>query len=339
MSVSHYIKKSWRRHNRLTITVRKTLTVETRKTLDGQAIGIMIVLCLVWSMQQVGIKATAGDVAPVLQIGLRSGIAAVLVGLVMWARKESITPALAAWRPGAAAGVLFALEYALLGAGLHYTSAAHAVVFLYTGPLFAALGLHLKLPLERLAPIQWLGVGVSFAGVGIAFLFDPGTSGQAAKVSTLWGDFLCLSAGAAWGVTTVVIRCSSLSKLQATQTALYQLIGAFVLLLGAAIASDQLVFAPTPMAIANLVFQSVIVSFASLLAWFHLLRRYLASRLGIFSFMTPLFGTVLGAWLLDEHIQPSFIAGAGLVLAGVMLVCGYGWLTQAWAVHVKRKAA
>jgi drug/metabolite transporter (DMT)-like permease len=72
----------------------------------------------------------------------------------------------------------------------------------------------------------------------------------------------------------------------------------------------------------------VIVSFASVLAWVWLLRRYLASRLGVLSFMTPVFGIVLGIWLLDEPLEASFIAGSGLVLGGILLVSGCGWLRQ-----------
>lgn len=219
--------------------------------MDGQAVVVMTLLCLVWSLQQVGIKAAAHDMAPVLQIALRSGLAAMLVVLLMLARRENLGPARAAWRPGLLAGSLFALEYVLLGAGLQYTSAAHAVVFLYTGPL-------------------------------------------------------------------------------------YQLTAGCVLLLGAAALLGQLDFAATPLVIGNRVFQSVIVSFASLLAWFHLLRRYLASRLGIFSFLTPLFGVLLGAMLLDEHVSMAFLLGAALVLAGIVLVSASGPLTLLFAARQKQ---
>jgi hypothetical protein len=76
----------------------------------------------------------------------------------------------------------------------------------------------------------------------------------------------------------------------------------------------------------SLLFQSLVVSFASYLAWFWLLRHYWASRLGVFSFMTPLFGIAFGVWLLDEPLEASFLIGAILVLAGVTLVSGDdGW--------------
>lgn len=305
--------------------------MDTRKALDGPAVGLMLMLCLIWSLQQIALKATASDIAPLLQIALRSGIAAVLVGILMLVRSEKVSLADGTWRPGLVVGCLFALEFLLLGEGLRHTSAGHAVVFLYTAPIFAALGLHWKLPAEKLEPMQWVGIALAFSGIAVTFLGRGLGTNSGGAGTALLGDLLCFAGGAAWGATTVVLRCSSLSSTPATQTLLYQLVCAFVLLLAAAAMLGQLSFNPTPMAWGSLVFQSVIVSFVSLLVWFGLLRRYLASRLGVFSFMTPLFGIVLGAWMLDEQVEPRFLVGAALVLAGIVLVSGYGWLKL--AVH------
>jgi drug/metabolite transporter (DMT)-like permease len=75
----------------------------------------------------------------------------------------------------------------------------------------------------------------------------------------------------------------------------------------------------------------LVVSFASFLVWFWLLRKYLASRLGVFSFLTPLFGIVFGAWLLNEPIEASFLLGALPVLMGIILVSSGSWVTQLFA--------
>ena len=72
------------------------------------------------------------------------------------------------------------------------------------------------------------------------------------------------------------------------------------------------------------------MSFASLLTWFWLLRRYLASRLGVFSFLTPLFGVLLGVLLLGESLEPHFVAGSALVLAGIGLVGGHAVVSRRW---------
>jgi drug/metabolite transporter (DMT)-like permease len=304
--------------------------MDSRKALDGQAIAWMVVLCMVWSLQQIVLKATAADIAPVMQIGLRSGGAAVLVGLVMLWRGERMRVSDGTWQPGMVVGLLFGLEFLLVAEGLRHTNASHMVVFLYTAPIFAALGLHWKLTAERLGVPQWVGIALAFTGLAYAFLGRNPTAHSASNVvnagnaaNVLWGDFLGLMGGVAWGATTVVVRCSKLAQAPATQTLLYQLIGAFVLLLASAGLTGQTHINFTPQVVASLAFHVLVVSFASFLVWFWLLRKYLASRLGVFSFLTPLFGIVFGAWLLNEPIEASFLLGALPVLLGIILVSGW----------------
>lgn len=300
--------------------------MEPRLALDGRAIATMTLLCLLWSLQQISLKAAAGDVNPMLMVGLRSGIAALLVGALMRWRGEVLDLRSGRWRPGLVIGALFALEYLLVAEALRFTHASHVVVFLYTAPIFAALGLHSRLPAERLHWVQWLGILLAFAGIGVAFLGrDAGPAVVSAR-QVLLGDALALLAGAAWGATTVTIRCTRLSAAPASETLLYQLVCACALLLPAAGLLGQAQFQPTPAAWGHLAFQSIIVSFASFLVWFWLLRHYLASRLGVLSFMTPVFGVALGLWLLDEPLELGFMLGSVLVLGGILLVSGHGWL-------------
>lgn len=299
-----------------------------RKAIDGQAFGLMAVLCMIWGFQQIAIKAAAVDISPIMQIGLRSGMAAVLVWLLMLWRREPLALHDGTWRPGLLIGLMFALEFLLLGEGLRYTTASHMAVFLYTAPFFAAIGLHWKLPEEKLALAQWLGIGLAFIGVVIAFFGPDAKIATKEAPNVLLGDFLGLLAGAAWGATTVVIRCTRLSNNSVTKTLLYQLVAAFVVLMIATVVLGQTAIDFTPLAWSSVLFQAIVVSFATFLAWFWLLRNYLASRLGVFSFMTPLFGIVFGVWLLDEPLDASFLTGAGFVTAGIVLVSGHDWLRQ-----------
>lgn len=294
-----------------------------RKALDQKAVICMLLLCLIWALQQVVLKATAVDFTPIFQLGLRSGGAAVLVVLLMAWRGERMTVRDGTLPAGLLVGLMFGLEFLLVGEGLRHTSAAHMVVFLYTAPIFAALGLHLRLPAERLAPSQWLGIALAFGGIAFAFL-GRDTPGTAFSSAMFVGDFMGLMGGLVWGATTVVVRCSRLSSAPATQTLLYQLVGAFMLLTGVALATGQAHFNPTPLVWASLLFQVLVVSFASFLLWFSLLRQYMASRLGAFSFLTPLLGVVLGAVLLGEKIEMHFVIGGVPVLLGIVLVSGHG---------------
>lgn len=297
-----------------------------RQAVNGNAFSIMLVFCFIMGLQQVVIKAVITDIAPLLQITIRSGVAALLVwGFSrLFARERWFSGV--AWRSGLVIGVLFAGEYFFMAEGLRWTSASHMAVFLYTAPIFAAVGLHLKLPEERLTTLQWIGIGLAFLGIATTFLVPSLTAEQSLGDGWLYGDFLGLLGGLSWGATTVAIRTSRLSEAPPTQTLFYQLAYAFVLLLGVSLVSGQTLFHPTPMVWASLGFQAFVICFAAILTWFWLLRRYLAAELGILLFMTPLFGVIMGVVLLGDDLSPAFIAGSLLVLTGLLVVNNRAWL-------------
>jgi len=80
--------------------------------------------------------------------------------------------------------------------------------------------------------------------------------------------------------------------------------------------------------VASVLFQGLVVSFFSYLVWFWLLKRYLASNLAVFSFMTPLFGVTFGVLLLNEPLSLNFVVGAVLVLFGITFVSAEPWLRR-----------
>ncbi len=285
----------------------------------------MLLLCAIWGTQQVAIKLAEPDMPPLVQVALRSGLSALLVGLFSWVRGERLSWRNGTWRPGVLAGAVFAAEFLFIGEGLRHTNASHMGVFLYTSPVFTALGLHWLVPAERLRRLQWIGIGVAFVGIMLAF--GGGWLQGGVSLRMLWGDALGVLAGLAWGATTVIVRVSSLSEARPTQTLLYQLVGAFALLLPVTLLTGQVgQVSMTGVAWASLLFQGIVVSFASYLVWFWLLRRYLASSLSVFSFMTPLFGVSAGILVLRERADVFFAVGAVLVLAGILIVSAPGLL-------------
>jgi drug/metabolite transporter (DMT)-like permease len=291
-----------------------------RRPLDGFAVAVMLILCVCWGLQQVAVKVAAPSINPVMQIGARSALAALLVGTLMLWRGTGISLSDGTFWPGIAAGLLFAVEFLCVSLGLTYTTASHMAVFLYTAPIFTAVGLHVIVAGEQLRAGQWLGVGIAFAGIALAFSADSGQpSAQAGNI--VLGDSLGILAGALWAATTLVIRGTALAEAPPTTTLLYQLVGAAVLLLTVAVGAGQAnEITMTGIAWLSLAFQSVIVAFASFLTWFWMLRRYLASRLSVFSFLTPLFGVGFGVLLLGEPLEGRFALGALCVLVGIVLV-------------------
>ena len=287
-----------------------------RRPVDTAAVSTMVLLCLIWGLGHVAAKLAAPGISLVLQAGMRSAIATVL--LLMYARVRGIAlfDRDGTFWAGMLAGALFAGEFVFIFAGLNFTGASRMVVFVYLAPCLTALGLHFFLPSERLNAQQWAGILLAFGGIAAAFW-----DGFAADRSSLLGDGFGVVAAAFWAATTVVIRTTKLSLASASKTLFYQLaVSAVCLPLVSAALHEPGVVRLTPLVLGAVLYQAVIVTFASYLAWFWLLTRYLAARLSVFAFLTPLFGVAAGVVVLHEPLRATFVGAVVLVGAGIYLV-------------------
>ncbi len=193
-----------------------------RKPVDAPAFTTMLVLCIIWGLNQVTIKTAAAGVSTVLQGGIRSIVATLL--LLAWT----------AWRGtplfrrdgtlvcGLAVGTLFAFEFVFVYAGLAHTTASRMVVFIYLAPCLTALGVHFLVPGERLALPQWLGIALAFVGMATAF----GEGFVSAQGATALGDLFGVIGAVLWwlirrtfraGTVTGGIVCRELGEIDSRQ--------------------------------------------------------------------------------------------------------------------------
>ena len=287
------------------------------RPLDAFAVSLTIALCLSWGFNQVAVKLALPDIPPLIQSATRSTGAALIVGA--WARLKG-TPLLDRDRtllPGIIAGVLFGTEFLLIYRGLLWTTASRAVLFIYLAPFFVVLGARWLLPGDRFGAAQWAGLALSFAGMAVAF----GLPTPAADPRQLLGDIMMVAAAAAWAATTLVIKASALARVSSEKTMLYQLVvSAPMLALGAAVFGERMAAMPSLVSLASLAYQTVWVVSVTFVLWFALIVRYSASRLSVFTFLTPLFGVAAGHLVLGEPLTPAFAAAVALVATGLILV-------------------
>jgi len=276
----------------------------------------MVLLTFIWGFTHVATKLAAADVSVVLQGGIRSIVSALL--LLLWARWRGVAIFNrdgSLW-PGLAVGALFAGEFFFIYAGLEHTAASRMAVFVYLAPILTAIGVHRFVPGERLLGAQWLGVLLAFCGIVVAF----GEGFLTAPASAL-GDAFGIVAAFLWAATTVAIRATRLTQASASKVLFYQLAASAIALpIASFLLGESGVRRVSAIAVASLAYQGVVVSFASYLAWFWLLTRYLAGRLSVFSFLAPLFGVITGVLVLGEPLRSPFVFAVGLVGAGIYLV-------------------
>jgi drug/metabolite transporter (DMT)-like permease len=286
--------------------------------LDGLAVALLLGCCALWGFNQVATKVALADIPPLTQAAARSAGAALLLwawsawrGIALWQRDGTL-------RGGLLAGLLFAVEFGVMFSGLQHTTASRMVVWLYLAPFVVALGMPFISAGERLDRGQAAGLLLAFGGVVWAFAEGLGVQGPGQQ----WlGDLLGLAAAVLWGLTTLVTRATRLTSAAPEKTLLYQLaVSALALAAAAVLAGEPWPQQVRPLSWGALGFQTVVVTFASYLVWFWLIRHYPATRVSAFTLLTPVFGLLAGVALLGEPVTLRLLVALVAVSCGIALV-------------------
>ena len=292
---------------------------ERKDHVDGLAVALLLGCCAIWGLGQVAAKVTLSEIPPLMQAAARSLGAALL--LVLWSRSRGLAlfRADGTGRAGLLAGSLFALEFACIFVGLQYTSASRMSVFIYFAPFVVALGMPLIARSERLNRIQAAGLLLAFGGVVWAY-FEGFVSPSAGPRQWL-GDALGLAGALLWGLTTLTLRGTRLGSALPEKALLYQLaVSAAALGLASLVAGEPWPARLTGASLWPLAFQTVVITFASYLVWFWLVRHYPATRISAFTLLTPVFGLLAGVGLLGEPLTLRLGVALVAVCAGIWLV-------------------
>jgi len=286
-----------------------------RHALDLKAILLLTAICLLWGVNAPAIKVSNVGVAPMFAAGIRSVIAAIcLIGWMKY-RKMALFPGRVL--DGLWVGLLFGLEFSILYTSLLYTTASSAWILLYTSPFWHAVGAHFFLKGDRLTTSKVFGLILAFVGVVVLL------SRYAALPSSgqLLGDFLALSSAVMWAVTTLVIRRRLVGHVSHHHTLFYQMIFSIpILFVLSHLIGETPVKHLDTLIVLSLAYQSVVIAFVSYIVWFALVHVYPISRLSSFTFLTPVFSTIAGAFLLGESVTWGVISSLALVSVGIYAV-------------------
>jgi drug/metabolite transporter (DMT)-like permease len=197
--------------------------------------------------------------------------------------------------------------------GLHYTTAASAVLYLSTTPIFILLmGLALG---ETIRARQWTGVAISFAGVMLIAM-----QGNVRQLSFNIGDLCALMSMVMWASYTVLLG-QRRDALGVTELLVMVCIfGALFMLpwLAYEAATDvNLALSLTgTLAVLYSAIGSLLLAFAG---WSYVVTRMGPSRAGVTMHLMPAIGVGLSVIFLGEYPRWFHFAGIALILAGVAL--------------------
>jgi len=269
-----------------------------RERIDLSAASLLTVLCLLWGLNAVAIKVSNQEIPPICSAGVRSLIAAGC--LVSWMKLRRMVLFPGSIPDGMIVGVLFGVEFGVLYSSLLYTTASSAWILLYTTPFFHAVGAHYFLTGDRLNLGK--GVGLILAFCGIVFLLSEHAG--LPSLGSLVGDMLALMAAIVWAATTIFIKRR---LVVAAQT---------IAAMRASISLGHI----NGLILISVAYQGIVIAFISYLLWFLLVHSYPVSRLSAFTFLTPVFATLAGVFLLKELLTFRLVLSLLLVSVGIYVV-------------------
>lgn len=168
--------------------------------------------------------------------------------------------------------------------------------------------------IERLRPVQWLGVAVSCAGVALIALGRGGVGGD------VYG--IVLSVALVIGFSTYSVLLVPIAQRTSPLT-VNAVSGAIPSLLLAAIASFQLAdqdwSAPNGLAWASIAYAALGSLVIGNGLWFVALNRVGPGRAGVYANLQPVFGVLFAILLLSESLHALELAGAAVIGLGILL--------------------
>jgi drug/metabolite transporter (DMT)-like permease len=274
-------------------------------------------LCLIWGATWVVIKVGLIDAPPFYSAAFRFAVAALLLGVIVLARRRP-WPA----RRGTVGWILLSGVFMYFGSyaavyyAEQYINAALAAIIFSSFPFFVAIGAHFFLEGERLTALKVIGLVVGFSGIVV--IFGDGLVRPSPQL--WWAMLVMLGSPIASAVASIIVKRDLTREDPSTVNFLQMLVGVAVLF-PFAFASEHLADLNwTPNLIGSVLFLGFLGSAYTFVVYYHLLKTIEATRMSLIAFATPVSAAVLGWIFLGEVLRLSSVIGALLVFAGIYIV-------------------
>ena len=276
---------------------------------------IALIVSIVWGVNFVVMKIGLAHLSPFLFVTLRFGI--VLLLLFPWLRPVKGHM----WLLAGIGLCLGGLHFAFAITGLQLTQNVSAIIII--------VQLHVPLTLimahfilkERLSYWRTAGVVIAFLGV-VIISFDPAIVNERIAIIVIFIATMFYSLGA---ILMRKLRNVAVFNTQAW-TALFGLPVLMTLTLMTESGQLAQVMSMNMNGWWALLYTAVLSSVVGYGGMNFLLRKYPVTMIAPIFLSTPVFATAAAVMVFDEVLTMRFLAGAGLTLAGLVLIHVRDWL-------------
>jgi drug/metabolite transporter (DMT)-like permease len=279
---------------------------------------LLLMMIAIWGANFSVVKVALRDFPEIAFNAMRLVVGTtVFLAVILATRQRSRLPALTRrdWTELAWLGAIGTFLYQLcFVAAVKRTSVGNGSLIIGVSPIVIAL-MSAVVGHERIRPVRWLGIAVAMFGLYLVVGHGVDVTGQ-----TWRGDALMMAGVICWAIYSV-----------ASQSILKRHDPLLVIGLTFSIGATLYVLAMTPILIAIdwraiSGFSWLMMLTSALLAlnlsywiWYTGLKRLGGSRTSVYSYLTPVVAMIVAAIWLAEPISTNQIAGAGAILAGLLI--------------------
>jgi len=291
--------------------------LETKHIKNTNAL-LMILLASCWGPSFLFIKIAVVEVSPLMISGLRIGIGALILNVILLFRNERLPMKLDFWKKILIAGFFAqALPFTLINWGEQYVDSSLASLLNGLTPLSTIVLAQLMLKDEKMTRNKIRGVALGF--VGLIILVLPSLVNGVA--GTTFGILSITLAAISYGVGLVYIR-KNLIDVPPMHTPAAQLLIISVYLIPIAyfIYPEFSISQVSWQAISSIVILGSFGTAIAFVLYFKILERTSAAYVSTVTFLMPIYGVVLGNIFLDEMLTMWMVMGAILIFGGISLI-------------------
>jgi len=275
---------------------------------------------IVWGASFVATKVALQDVSPVTVVWLRFGMGVMILGGMVWYRKQLIFPKREEWLSFGLLGFLgIAFHQWLQSTGLVTASPVSTSWIVASTPIFMALIGRLILK-EKLTWFQIFGISLSTFGV-LLVITKGDLAGFFSGHFGTKGDFLILISALNWAIFSTLSRWG-LQKYQAA-TMMFYVMSLGWLLSSVLFFSSGKFLQVESISINGWVAISFLGIFCSGIAyifWYDALQTLPVAQTGAFLYIEPVITVIVAGFVLGEALVVTGLIGGIIILCGVWMV-------------------
>ncbi|MBT4014230.1 MAG: DMT family transporter [Planctomycetaceae bacterium] len=223
------------------------------------------------------------------------------------------------------AGTLLAAQIGTFTIGEQLSNSTHTTILINTFIIWIFGYEHFVSRTQRMSKLQVIGCTLAAASALVTLLLKSKadtTTANNSDLPGLLGDCIIVISGALLAAKILFIKANLKTVQSGTLMLWHDLIAViWFVAIAAYFERDQIsIDQVNHLVIWGLIYQGVIVGGLCFAIQTLLLNKYSASRITVFSFLTPIFGIATAATLRKDPLSPWIFLSLALVAAGIYLV-------------------